>query len=54
MVDIRRSSLLLAMLFVVSMVAATVLDLRHGRALPLSERQVMLRNATNTPLGTLR
>ncbi len=51
--DIRRSLLLLSGLFIVSMGVITLLNVDRLRSAILSEREVMLRNATQTALGTV-
>ena len=54
MLDIRRGFVFLAALFIVAMSVITLLNVRHGRASLLHEREVMLRNATQTALGTVK
>ncbi len=51
--DIRRSFVLLAALFIASMVVITLVNVSHGRSALLAERKVMLRNATQTALGAV-
>ncbi len=54
MLDIRRGFVFLAALFIVAMSVITLVNVRHGRASLLHEREVMLRNATQTALGTVK
>ena len=52
--DIRRSFVLLAALFIASMAVITVLNVNHSRSALLAERKIMLRNATQTALGAVK
>ena len=51
--DIRRSLLLLSALFVVGMITITLLNVSRLQSSILSEREMMLRNATQTAFGVI-
>ena len=52
--DIRRSFVLLAALFIASMVVITLVNVNHGRSALLAQRKLMLRNTTQTALGVVK
>lgn len=52
--DIRRSLLLLSALFVLGMISITLLNVNRLQSSILSEREIMLRNATQTAEGVVQ